>query len=81
MGRTQLTVGLALSILWLVTAILTLFAARFLGLRRHRIFCLVIGCLSCSLIPWGTVLGVCMMMVLNRPSVKDLFDPPQPAGS
>jgi hypothetical protein len=45
-------------------------------LRRHRayIYCMVVAGLACTWIPWGTVLGVFTIVVLCRPSVKELFE-------
>jgi hypothetical protein len=42
--------------------------------RRSRVFCMVTGGISCLFMPWGTVLGVCTLLVLQRPSVIALFD-------
>jgi hypothetical protein len=35
--------------------------------------------LCCLSIPWGTAFGICAIGVLNRPSVKALFDLPRTA--
>jgi ABC-type Fe3+ transport system permease subunit len=45
--------------------------------RRRHTFCLVVAGLSCLMMPLGTVLGVFTLVVLMRPQVKALFDPPQ----
>ncbi|MGQ0637081.1 MAG: hypothetical protein ACT4QC_20925 [Planctomycetaceae bacterium] len=44
-------------------------------LKQHRkyMFCLVIAGVECLLMPFGTVLGVFTLIVLQRPSVKRLF--------
>ena len=65
--------GVAVLLLGLAFAFLTFFAARSLLERRRRIFCLVVAALLCLSVPFGTVLGICAIIVLNRPSVKDLF--------
>ena len=36
-------------------------------------FCLVVAAIECVFFPFGTVLGVFTIIVLNRPSVKELF--------
>jgi hypothetical protein len=41
--------------------------------RKAYTFCLVVAGLSCLWAPLGTALGVCTLLVLLRPSVKDLF--------
>ena len=48
-------------------------AGRSLQQHRRHAFCFVIVCLSCLLAPLGTALGVCSILVLSRPRVKDLF--------
>ncbi len=48
-------------------------AGRYLAGRRHRLFCLIIAGINCAFAPLGTVLGVFTIVVLMRPSIKDLF--------
>jgi hypothetical protein len=55
-------------------AIAKFVAGRCLARRRRRSFCVVVACVCCVLPPIGTVLGVFTLIVLNRPSVKALFD-------
>jgi hypothetical protein len=33
------------------------------------------ACVECIFIPFGTVLGAFTILVLMRPSVKEMFDP------
>jgi len=54
-------------------AVLVLVAGRFIARRKHYTFCLVMACVECLLMPFGTVLGVFSIWVLNRQSVKGLF--------
>ena len=54
-------------------AICVLFAGRCLAHRRRYQYCLVLGCVECMFVPFGTVLGVFTILVLQRPSVRDLF--------
>lgn len=42
--------------------------------RESRTFCMIVACLSCILIPIGTVLGVFTLIVLARPSVERIFE-------
>jgi len=49
------------------------FAGRFLAQRRHYTYCLVMAGISCMFTPLGTVLGIFTIIVLMRPSVKQLF--------
>lgn len=42
------------------------------GHRNHG-FCVAVACIECIFFPLGTVLGVFTLIVLMRPSVKELF--------
>jgi hypothetical protein len=57
---------------WLVAALIFT-AGRFLGQHKHHTFCVVIAALSCVFFPFGTALGVFSLLVLLRPSVKEMF--------
>ncbi len=54
-------------------AICMIVSGRRLGQRRSYKFCFVIACISCAFMPFGTVLGVFTIIVLVRPTVKELF--------
>ena len=60
-------------LLSLVFAGLEIYAGHCLKTRRHPILIQVVAAFYCISIPWGTALGVCTFMVLNRPSVRVLF--------
>jgi zinc transporter ZupT len=66
---------LALLVGW-TWAGLQIFAGRCLAQRKHHTFCLIVAGMSCLLIPYGTILGVFTLMVLQRPSVRQLFEQP-----
>jgi hypothetical protein len=55
-------------------------AGNFLAKEKNYVFCLVMAAISCAFTPFGTVLGVFTIVVLMRPSVKQLFNYPAPAG-
>jgi hypothetical protein len=55
-------------------AVCVFLSGRWLSLRRHYTFCLVVAALSCLFMPLGTLLGVFTIIVLVRPSVKALFE-------
>jgi hypothetical protein len=78
-GLIFVCIGGALFVIGLVAASLIYYAGRSIAERRRRAFCVVIACLSCLQIPWGTAIGVCAILVLNRPSVIALFMEPIPA--
>jgi len=54
-------------------AIAVFCAGRFLQERRRYTFCIVVAGLECMMMPFGTVLGVFTIIVLLRPSVRQLF--------
>jgi hypothetical protein len=56
-------------------AVLVLVAGSFIARRTHYTFCFVAACVECLFMPFGTVLGVFTILVLNRQSVKGLFNP------
>ena len=57
-----------------------LLVARRLQQRRSRVFCIVVAAVGCIFLPYGTLLGVCAMLVLCRPSVIALFGERPAAG-
>jgi hypothetical protein len=63
--------------------LLTFYTGRNLAQHRHHMFCIVVAALTCLSVPWGTAVGVCTIIVLNRPGVKALFQaaPPLPVQS
>ena len=60
-------------------AISLILAGRFLARKKSYLFCIVVAGISCIFFPIGTVLGVFTIIVLSKPSVKDLFKPGSPA--
>jgi len=66
----------------LTITVLLFLAGKSLQRRHHRTFCMVMAGLCCLQIPWGTAIGICAINVLNRPSVRMLFElntPPVPS--
>jgi hypothetical protein len=51
----------------------------FLTKRQRWLFCMVMAGISCIFTPFGTVLGAFTIIVLMRPSVKELFNYGVPA--
>ena len=60
---------------WALAICLAL-AGKYLGERSHYRFCFVMACVGCVFMPFGTVLGIFTLMVLMRPTVKQLFGEP-----
>ncbi len=52
---------------------LLLLSGFFLLRRRHRVFSMVIAGISCLQVPFGTILGVLTLVVLQRPTVHALY--------
>jgi len=66
--------GIIILIGW-TFAICIAFAGRSLATRKRYTFCLVMAGVECMFTPFGTVLGVLSIIVLVRPSVKEMFMP------
>lgn len=69
----------AIAICWTLAGCM-LVAGRRLKAHRNRTFCTVIACFETIFMPFGTALGVFTLIVLQRPSVRELFDRPQDPG-
>ena len=61
-------------------ATLIMLNGRFLAKRKHFTFCQVVAIVECIFMPFGTLLGVFTLIVLNRSSVKAMFAPADPSG-
>jgi hypothetical protein len=73
-GWIFIIIGAVLLVLgWAFSACLMI-AGRSLGRQVHYIFCMVIAGIECMFMPFGTVLGVFTIVVLARPSVKEMFE-------
>jgi hypothetical protein len=60
-------------------AICILIAGQCLSRRKGYSFALVIACIECLFVPFGTILGVFTIVALSRQSVKELFERTQTA--
>jgi hypothetical protein len=58
-------------------AVAILVTGRFLARQTHYTYCFVVAAIECIFMPFGTVLGVFTIILLSRPLVKALFDPPE----
>lgn len=52
---------------------LVIYAGRCLQRRAKYMFCFVMACVECIFIPFGTVLGIFTILLLNRPEVRADF--------
>jgi len=73
LGWIFAVLGLGLFIIGMAMAICILIAGRSLALRKHYSFALVMACIECLFVPFGTILGVFTIVVLSRESVRALF--------
>ena len=65
--------GLVLFLLGIAMAICILIAGRCLSRNKHYTFALVMACIECLFIPFGTILGTFTIVALSRESVRALF--------
>ena len=72
-------IGLVIFVLALAFAGAKIYAALCLKRRKGRTFCLVVAALSCLEMPWGTLLGVFTIIVLERPTVLGNSFPSTPS--
>jgi hypothetical protein len=75
-GMLFAAVGCAIVAFGWTLAVLMIAAGRCIAKRRRHTFCVIVAGLSCLLMPFGTVLGVFTLIVLMKPQVKALFEPP-----
>ena len=73
LGWIFVGIGSFLFLLGIAMAICILIAGRCLSRHRFYSFALVMACVECLFIPFGTILGVFTIIVLSRESVKELF--------
>ena len=74
LGWIFAALGSVLFAIGITMAICVLIAGRSLPLRRRYSFALVIACIECLFVPFGTILGVFTIVALSRESVKALFE-------
>jgi hypothetical protein len=79
LGWIFAVLGSLLFVIGLVMAICIVIAGRSLALRRRYTLALVIACIECLFLPFGTILGVFTIVALSRESVKALFERTQTA--
>jgi len=74
LASTLIACGLAFAIALIV-------AGNSLVRHERYSFCFVVACIACLIVPFGTLLGIFTLLVLLKPSVKQLFGvetPPAP---
>lgn len=73
LGWIFAVLGSLFFLIGIAMAICILIAGRSLALRKRHSFVLVMACIECLFIPFGTILGVFTIVVLSRESVRVLF--------
>jgi hypothetical protein len=73
LGWIFAVVGLPLFLLGIAMAICILIAGRYLSRNKHYTFALVMACIECLFIPFGTILGIFTIIAVLREPVKELF--------
>jgi len=73
LGWIFAVVGAVLFVVGIAMAICILIAGRSLALRKRYTFALVIACIECLFVPFGTILGVFTIVTLSRESVRASF--------
>jgi hypothetical protein len=74
LGWIFIALGSLLFLLGIAMAICILIAGRCLSRLRCYSFALVIACIECLFVPFGTILGVFTIIALSRDSVKAFFE-------
>jgi hypothetical protein len=73
LGWIFAVLGSLLFLIGIAMAICILIAGLSLALRKRYSFALVMACIECLFVPFGTILGVFTIVVLSRESLKALF--------
>jgi hypothetical protein len=73
LGWIFAVIGSVLFLIGIAMAICILIAGRSLALRKRYSFAIVMSCIECLFVPFGTILGVFTIVVLSRESVRGLF--------
>lgn len=73
LGWIFAALGSGLFLIGIALAICILIAGRSLALRKRYSFALVIACIECLFVPFGTILGAFTIVALSRESAKALF--------
>ena len=64
---------LIVGIIIILTVVVNILSAVWMKQRRNRMFSFVVAGFNCLALPFGTVLGVFTLIVLNRPSVAQKY--------
>jgi hypothetical protein len=73
MGLQMIIIASVFSIIYIALAICSFLAGKYLKKRKHWMFCIILSGFNCICVPFGLVLGVLTITILNRNSVQSLF--------
>ena len=73
LGWIFIVLGALFFLAGVTMAICILIAGRCFSRRKAYSFALVVACIECLFIPFGTILGVFTIVALSRESVRSLF--------
>jgi hypothetical protein len=73
LGWIFIAIGAVFFLAGITMAICILVAGRCLARRKGYSFALIMACIECLFVPFGTILGVFTIVALSRESVKALF--------
>jgi hypothetical protein len=74
MGWFFIVIAVLFILLGWAMAGMAFLSGKFLSERRNPTFVFVTACIMCLNVPLGTALGIFTIIVMQRPSVKALFD-------
>ena len=73
MGWIFMIMGTVYIVLGWSMAVCIILAGKKLKKRKSRLFCMVIAGIECMFMPFGTILGIFTLIVLNKDSIKGIF--------
>ena len=79
-GWIFVIIGAVFIVLGLSIAVCMIVAGGKLKKRKNRVFCMVVAGIECMFMPFGTVLGVFTLIVLNKESIQEIFTQPGTEG-
>lgn len=73
LGWIFIALGALFCLAGIIMAVCILIAGRCLARHKNYSFAIIIACIECLFIPFGTILGAFTIVALSRESVKALF--------
>jgi hypothetical protein len=73
MGWVFIAIGVVFFLMGMTFVVCVALAGRYLSRRKHHTYCFIMGAVDCLFMPFGTVLGVFTIIVLQKDAVRQLF--------